>query len=162
MSGKNNTARRVATNTVIADVKALVTPSLSYNAGDFLIMDTSSHVLAAPAAESEGATFLGVSPVTIVNGKIPSGYTTDTDDSLGISSLPGPTFGDEYLCTPKDGDSFTPGCAVYLDPATATNGVQVAGSKIVGVYTGPAVTGDGKTQIVCKLGARYPDDTLSL
>jgi len=165
MAGSNNKTRKVSTNTVIADVQALLTPSTNYNEGDFIII--SSNVLATPASETDGATLLGVAPTTVVNGKPASAIVTDVDASQGIPATPGPEFGDEFLCTAKSGDAFTPGCAIYLAPGTTSpagskNGVSVSGTKIIGVYTGPSFTATGVEQIVCKIGSRYPGDTLKL
>jgi hypothetical protein len=129
-----------------------------------LIINPTSGLIAAPVAESDGANFAGVAPVACINGRPPSAYRTDVDASLGIPATPGPTFGDEYLCTAKTGITFVPGQAVYLDPGTATNGVTNTGTNKVGVYTGNLGTfvGDGVSQLICKLGARYPDNTLHL
>jgi hypothetical protein len=106
-----------------------------------------------------------VAPVTIVSGKFPSGYNTSVDGSVQAGSIPGPEYGDEYRMLLKSGDVLHAGDPVYLFPTTLGNrGVQAAGTKIIGVYTGAegaTVTGvSGGLQVTCKILSRYPGDTL--
>lgn len=158
----NTVARRVARNTVFADIQSLVGASTSFNQGDLLVMDTTLHIVAKPAVQSDGQNFLGIAPVTVVNGKLPSVYTTATDASVGTPALPGPEFGDEVFVFLKSGDSLNPGDVVYLYPAGGAQYVQSVGNKSIGVYIGPAITAGASTQIIIKCGARYPGDTLKL
>lgn len=157
----NKVARRVARNTIIADIIAFIGASSTWNQGDLLIFNTSLNIVAKAAVQSDGANFLGVSPISIVNGKMPSSYTSDTDASQNPASMPGPEFGDEYFVTLKAGDSVVPGSALYLAPLTGAQVVSVTGNKQVGVYIGPAlVAAAGGTTIVAKLFATFPDGTL--
>lgn len=161
-TGKNTTARKIATNFVVADIKPLVTSSVSFNQGDFLIMDTTDHIVAAPASETDGANLLGVASVDIVDGVLRSAISTDVDASLASPSIPGPSYGDEFLVVLKNSVTAHPGDALYLDPATGTRGVTTTGTKKIGVWTGAQFTGDGTTEKPAKIGARYPDDALKL
>ncbi len=157
----NKVARRVARNTIIADIKDFIGASSSWNQGDLLILDTTLNVVAKAAVQSDGANFLGISPVSIVNGKLPSIYSTDVDAALGYGSIPGPEFGDEYFVTLKAGDAVVPGSKLYLAPLTGANVVSVTGNKQVGTYIGPALVAvTGGTVIVAKLYAAAPDGTL--
>lgn len=164
MAGVNPIARKVATNAVISNIVNAVTPSLSFNEGDLLIWDSSNHVVAKAVAESEGITFIGVAVVTIVNGLLPASYVTSVDASLATPAISGPQFGDEYHVILTAGQTITTGSPVYLDPVTGTRNVQSSGTKIVGIYTGAqgasVTAATGGTVIYCKLGARYPGDTL--
>lgn len=164
MAGINTVKRKVATNSIIADIQNMLISTSSFNEGDFLMVDTTNHVIKKLVGETDGVTFAGVALVTIVNGVFPSGYVTSTDASLKTPSVPGPNFGDEYGCLLKSGDTLSAGDAVYADPASATRGVQAAGTKIIGIYTGAegaSVTGvTGGLEITCKIGSRYPGDTL--
>jgi len=164
MAGVNATVRKVATNTVVADIQNLLASSISFNQGDLLFMDTTNHVVAKLVGETDGVTFLGIAAVTVVSGKLPASYVTDVDASVKTPAVPGPTFGDEFEVLLKSGDTVHGGDAVYADPASSSRGVQAAGTKIIGVYTGAqgaSVTGaSGGTAIWCKLGARYPGDSL--
>lgn len=160
MGSLNATARKVVTNTFCADIKPLVNSSLSFNEGDFLFLNSSTHLLAKPAGETDGANFVGVAACTIVNGKPVSSISTDVDSSIGIPSIPGPTYGDEYIVTLKSGAVFHPGDTVYIDPATATNGVTTTGSNPVGVFVGKQVTGTGTNTGIAKLGCQAPNNVL--
>ena len=157
----NKIARRVARNTIIADVQSFIGASTSWNQGDLLILNTTTNTVARAAVQSDGANFLGMAPVTIVNGKLPEIYTTDVDSALGYGSIPGPEFGDEYFVTLKAGDAVVPGTALYLAPLTGYNVVSITGNKQVGIYIGPAMTAaTGGSTIVAKLFACSPDGTL--
>src|SRR4051812_3982271 len=112
----NKVARRVARNTIFADIKDMVGASSTWNQGDLLILDTTNNIVAKAAVQSDGANFLGISPVTVSAGKLPSAYLTDSDAALGIASLPGPEFGDEYFVVLKAGDAVVPGSKLYLAP----------------------------------------------
>ena len=164
MSGVNATKRKVATNYVVADIQNLLAASVSFNQGDLLFMDTTNHIVNKLVGETDGLTFLGIASATVVSGLLPASYVTDVDASLKTPSIPGPTFGDEYEVLLKSGDTVHAGDAVYADPVSSSRGVQASGTKIIGVYTGAqgaSVTGaTGGTAIWCKLGARYPGDTL--
>ncbi len=157
----NKIARRVARNTIIADIVNFIGASSTWNQGDLLILDTTNNIVAKAAVQSDGANFLGISPVTLVNGKFPSSYSTDVDASVGFCSVPGPEFGDEYYVTLKAGDAVVPGSKLYLAPLTGANVVSITGNKQVGTYIGPAMTAvTGGSTIVAKLYAAAPDATL--
>lgn len=157
----NKVSRRVARNTIISDIRDFIGASSTWNQGDLLILDTTLNIVAKAAVQSDGQNFLGISPVTISGGKIPSAYTTDSDAALGIASIPGPEFGDEYFVTLKAGDAVVPGSKLYLAPLTGAATVSTTGNKQVGTYIGPAITAaTGGTTIVAKLYAAAPDGTL--
>lgn len=159
----NKVARRVARNTVFADIQALVGASTSFVQGDLLVMNTTTHTVVKAAVQSDGATFLGAAPVTVVNGKLPAIYTTDVDAAVGTPSIPGPEFGDEIFVTLKASDSLNPGDLVYLAPLVGPQVVQAVGNKAIGIYGGPAITAaSGGTQIIIKCGCRFPEDVLRL
>lgn len=161
MAGKNTTARKVATNMVIADIKNLIQSTTSFNEGDFLILDQTNHRVTKPVGETDGANLMGVASVTVVNGKMASAISTDVDSSVATPSIPGPTFGDEYNVTLKSGDTAHPGDDLYLDPGTGTNGVTVtAGTKKIGCWADAQLTGDGTKTGLAKIGARATGDTL--
>lgn len=160
MAGINAVAREVNTNAVFVDIHGLVDATVSFAQGDLLIFNSGSGLVALPAAESEGASFLGVAPVTVVAGKLPAAYLSDV--TPGTPAIPGPQFGDDYKVILKAGDTMAVGALVYLDPINGTRHVQASGTKAVGVYVGTkSVTGaTGGSEIVCKLGTRFPSDAL--
>ena len=165
MAGVNATKRKVATNFVVADITNLLATSISFNEGDLLFLDSTNHIVTKLVGETDGIAFIGIASVTVVNGLLPASYVTDVDASLKTPAIAGPTFGDEYEVILKAGDTVHAGDVVYADPVSSSRGVQASGTKIIGVYTGAqgaSVTGATTTgsAIWCKLGARYPGDTL--
>ncbi len=162
--GQNPTFRRVNRNSLIEDITAAVGASTTFNAGDFLTFNLTTKTFGAMTAESDSVTFAGVAVQSIVNGKPVSAYTTDTDASLGFSAVKGPEFGDEVFALLKAGDAVVPGSPLYYNTgATPKNGVTVtAGTKIIGYYFGPALTGAPTTGTVIpiKLGCRFVDSGL--
>ncbi len=162
--GTNPTFRRVGRNSLIEDITAAVGASTTFNAGDFLTFNLTTKNFGALVGESDSVTFAGVAVQSIVNGKPVSAYTTDTDAALGQSSVKGPEFGDEVFATLKAGDAVVPGSPLYYNTgATPKNGVTVtAGTKIIGYYFGPALTGAPSTGTIIpiKLGCRFVDSGL--
>ena len=141
MAGVNNITRMVAPKSIFESAINVISSSVSFNQGDLLVFDDTNNVLKKPAAETEGATFLGVARVTIVNGKLASPYNTDVVASQSISDIPGPQYGVVAKLVLKTGDSIAPGDKVYLDPATGTTGVTVtAGTKPIGIYQGKTLS----------------------
>jgi hypothetical protein len=163
MSGKNTITRNVAQKSIFESAKSVIGATTSFDQGDHLFFDTVNHVLAKPAAEADGVTYLGIARVTVALGKLASPYAglTDVDASVAISDVPGPLYGVIAKCVLKTGDSLNPGDGVYLDPATGTRGVQAAGTKIIGIYQGKAIAAAAAgTEIEVLIGARYIGDVL--
>ena len=158
---KNTLARRIAPKTLLPDIQNVVDSTLSYGEGDLLVFDTTTHKLKLPSAETDGATFVGVSPIQVQLGKPPKVYVTDVDASAAIPAQMGPEYGNAYRLILKAGDAIVPGASVYLDPASGTQNVSVTGTKAIGVYYGKALTAaTGGTVIEVVIGARFPNDTL--
>jgi hypothetical protein len=127
---------------LLVDIKPFLSSAISFKQGDHLYLDTTNHLVKPITSESQSATSLGCAQVTVVNGLLPAAYHTDVDASLQTPSIPGPEFGAVYQGVLKTGDAVTPGCKLYADPATASNGVTVtAGTAPVGIYQGKALTG---------------------
>jgi hypothetical protein len=162
MSAKNLITRSVAPKSLFADATALHSAAVSYNQGDLLILDTSGHLIAKPAAEADGATFLGIAIESVSAGVLVTPYTLASSVAPGASVLAGPQYGVIAKLTLKTGQSISPGNVVYLDPASGTQNVQVTGTKSIGVYQGAAISGAAAgTQIEVLLGCRAPADTLT-
>jgi len=161
MLGVNSLARRVATKAVFPDIKALISSAISFNQGDLLWFDNAANLVKKVTAEADGATILGVAPVSIVSGKFPEVYNTDVDASVAITSTPGPEYGDVHFMVLKAGDAIVPGDLVYIDPANLGRGVSVTGTKAIGVYQGKALTAPtGGAEVEIMIGARFPADVL--
>lgn len=138
MSGVNKIVRSDAAYSVIPDATAYVDSSVSLNQGDLVVF--AAGLLALASSETEGANFLGIMPVTIASGKLASPYVgTAVDAAQAVSSIPGPTSDVVAKCVSKTGVAWTVGAAVYLDPATGSRGVTSSGTKLIGLYQGPAI-----------------------
>ena len=70
MKKKNFIVREVAPNSIFEDAQDVIGSSTSFEQGEHLVLDTSTHKLKNPAAETDSATYLGISRVSITNGKI--------------------------------------------------------------------------------------------
>lgn len=139
---------------------SVISAAVTFNQGDLLVFDTSAKLLKVPTSETDGSTFLGIAPVTVVSGKIKSPYVTDVDGSTAITDVPGPQYGVIGNMKLRQGDSFTPGCQVYLDPTYDVQTVAVTGTKPIGLYQGATVTAGSGTLGEVLIGCRYPNDTL--
>lgn len=155
-TSRNNIVREVAPKSVFESARWVLSSSVTYNQGDLLAFDTSSKILKV-AGTADAANLLGVARQKIVSGVAASPYQgTAVDASEGISDVAGPVYGVVASFTPKTGDSFTPGCFVYMtaDPQTVTV-TDPGSSDHIGVYQGPTVTGAAGLLIDVLVGARY-------
>lgn len=162
MAGKNTITREVRPASIFESAVNVISSAVSFDQGDLLIL--SSNLLAKPAAESDGSTFLGVARVSITSGVVVSPYRNDVSASQAVADIPGPWYGVVAKCQLKASASLSPGGLVYLDPATGTRGVAASGTKAIGVYQGPSVTGGPSTnltEVEVLIGHRYPGDTLA-
>lgn len=161
--GQNTIVRSVNPTSVFESAKSVIDATVDIEQGDLVVFDGTANLLKKAAAEAEGATFLGVMQVSIVDGKLKSPYSTDTLAAQSISDIPGPVCGVVAKCVAKTADAFAPGDLVYLDPATGTRGVTTTGTKAIGVYQGPAIASAAAGQEVeIMLGHRFPGDVLVL
>lgn len=161
MGGKNTIVRSVAPKSIFESALNVINNVVDIDQGDLVVFDDTNNVLKIPAAETEGNTFLGVMPVTIVDGKIASPYNTDVVASQGLHDIPGPQYGVVALCVLKTGITINPGDPIFLDPATGKRGVTNTGTKQIGIYQGKAVIGSAAgLEIPVLIGSRHPGDTL--
>jgi len=163
MSGLNTLRRKIATKSAFESAKAVIASDVSFDQGDLLYFNTSTDKISRLSSEGDAATFLGIAPVTISNGKIPSPYSTPVDASRAIADIPGPQYGDIHACLLKPGDTLAAGDNVYASPSDGNRYVSVSGTKAIGIYQGGAVTGassDTPTTVEILIGCRYPNDTL--
>ncbi len=160
---KNRITREVAKKSVFEDLNAGagMSSAVNYNQGDLLYRDASSGLVSTLSAETDAATFLGIAEQTVVSG-VPQGPYQGLASSAhtAIGATKGPAYGVIAKLIAKSGDAFAWGVNVYADPASGDCNVQVAGTKPIGVYQGPNITGDGVKEIEVLLGARYPNDVL--
>ncbi len=151
-TGSQPIFRRVNRNSLYEDITAAIGGSTTFNAGDFLTFNLTTQTFGQLGAESDSRNFAGVAVQSLASGKPASAYTTDVDASAGYPSAKAPEFGDEVFATLKAGDSVTPGQLLYFNAGTFSgikNGVTVtAGTKPIGQYFGPALTGAPSTGTV--------------
>lgn len=160
MAGQNRITRTIKRGAIFEDAKNVVSAAVSYVQGDLCYFDTSNKLVKKITADADCATFLGISDITVVSGKLPQAYTTNVDASVAISSLPGPIFGVVAEMKLKTGDAFTPGCLVYGTAVDAQT-ISSAGTKAIGVYQGITVASAASGDVgEVELGHRYPGDTL--
>lgn len=161
--GKNTVRRVIATKAIISDIRGKLASTAEIAQGDLVVWDDTNNRVILPAAEAEGATFLGVMAISVQDGVPVGPYTglTDVDAAVAQGAIQGPQFGDVHAVILKTGDTVAPGDLVYLDPATGSRGVAATGTKAIGVYQGAgSVTGDGVKEIEVLIGARFPGDAL--
>ena len=141
-----------------------MTSTSTWNQGDELCYDTSTHKIRKVAATSDGATVLGLAVQAIVNGVVVGPYTgLATSASSALSAIQGPAYGVTALRTLKTGDAFVPGGKVYLADGGDTQTVSSTDpgdGNYIGLFDGPAVSSAAAGQQgTCKIGCRYPAAT---
>ena len=118
----------------------------TFNQGDFMCYDSTVPGIRAVTSTADAANILGISPVSVVGGKLSGPYDglTATNAAQAAQDFRGPIFGFEAGPKLKQGDAFTFGCKVYLvdggDTQTVTITDTLGAGNFVGYYTGPAIT----------------------
>lgn len=157
MAAKNRIVRSDRMFAILEDIVNFL-GTQSFDEGDLLVFDdTNNLVVKTTGGIGEGALFLGISPVTVVSGKLKSPYTgTAVDASEKASGVPGPRAGVTAKLKLKSGATFNPGDPVYLDAAGDTQTVQAAANgDSIGIYIGKTVTAGATSEGDIKLGARF-------
>jgi hypothetical protein len=126
---------------VFSSLLPVLSTSVSFNQGDLLYFNTSTHVV-APAATGNAANCLGVAINTIVNGVPKSPYTTAVDASEGFSDLGGPLYGVVASLILDTGSTVNPGTLLYYSTVGAQNvtPTQPGSDPAIGIWVGPAVS----------------------
>lgn len=152
----NNIVRSVAPKSKFESALPVLSTAVTYNQGDLIAFDTTNKVL-IPAATGNMANLLGVARQTVVAGVVKSPYIgTAVDASTGFSDVAGPVYGVVAFFKTTVGDSFTPGCAVYMGADVQTVTVTDPGSNdSVGIYQGRAFTGAAGVTADVLVGSRY-------
>jgi hypothetical protein len=118
----------------------------TFNQGDLMCYDSSVPGIRAVTSTADGANILGISPVSVVAGKLAGPYDglTATNAAQAAQDFRGPISGFEASMKLNSGDAFTFGCKVYLvdggDTQTVTITDTLTSGYFVGYYTGPAFT----------------------
>lgn len=161
---KNRIVRTIALNAVFEDATPVSNANTNFNQGDLLCFDVATLLIRPVASESvDSANFLGIAEVTVQNGSPVGPYQGLATTSRQIPGhFPGPVYGVNASLTLKSGDALNPGALVYLDPTDGPQFVSASGTNAIGVNAGAGITGNGVLNVVVRLGARYPGNTLKL
>lgn len=146
---------------VFAEIGNKLAASTSFSHSDLLIFDDALNQIRKPTTEAECATFLGVAVCDVLNGKLRPVYQgTDVDAAVAPSGVPGPVYGVEVKCVVKTGDTIAVGDLVFADPATGSLAIQAAGTKAIGVAQQGITGAAAGSEIIVKIGHRFPGDVL--
>ena len=133
---KNRIFRSDSKKAVLEDLFLFLDATVNINAGDLCVFDdTNKLVVPTTGDPGDGALFLGISPVTIVNGNLKSPYQgTAVDASEKNTGSVGPFYGVTAKLILETGDNFVKGGLVYLS-ATDPQNVQVtANGTAIGIF----------------------------
>lgn len=163
---KNFIKKSVAPKSLFDDCSKGVDSTISFNQGDFIVLDTSAHLLKAVASGDLGTKFVGMSRVSISSGKPLSPIQgTDVDASQGTPALAGPVYGVTVSALLKSGDTLHFGDPVYLDGASGTRNItatQAMGAVAIGSYQGPTITASGATEVEVLIGQTLTSGTVAM
>ena len=150
---KNRIVQSVSPKSIFPEVSNLVDATISYNQGDLLFLDEAAHLVKPVVGDASGEFILGIAPQTVVLGKPRSAYQgTAVDAAQAFEALSGPVYGVVATMKLKVGDSFVPGGDIFCSAVDAQT-VSSAGTKLIGVYQGAAVTAVSGSQGPVLLGA---------
>jgi hypothetical protein len=113
--------------------------------GDLIALDTTNHIINRVAADTDGATILGVAPASVTAGVLVGPYPTGmgTIANQKAQAVQGPLYGGVFGLKVNAGDALVPGCKLYLKDGADSQTVSVTDSattgNYVGIYMGPAV-----------------------
>lgn len=145
----NFIVRSIAPQAIFEDILDLLDVADSFEQGDHLALVGGK--VQNLTAVGDTATYLGISRVTVVNGKIKQPYTTDVDASQALVGVAGPQWGVEALFEAKAADAFNPGDLVSVDGANLTRGVTItiaSASAGIGFYNGIAIGSAAAGQLI--------------
>ncbi len=145
----NFIVREIAPQAIFESILDLLDVADSFDQGDHLALVGGN--VQRLTAIGDTATYLGISRVTVVNGKIKQPYVTPVDASQAINSVAGPQFGVEALFEAKGADAFNPGDLVSVDGANLNRGVSITiavGTAGIGFYNGPAIASATAGQLI--------------
>lgn len=163
-TAKNRIVRSDNMFAILEDIGNMLDATVDINEGDLCYFDDANNLVkATDGTAGHGALFLGISPVTIVDGKLQSPYQgTAVDASEKGSGIPGPRAGVTAKLKLKSGDTFNPGDVVYLSATDAQTVQSVANGDSIGIYLGKTVVAGASSEGLIKLGARFRVGALQL
>lgn len=157
---KNRTYREDSPKALFENGGNFCSTAISFNQGDLQCFDTGTQLIRSVTATADAATFVGVAQVAVVSGVLVGPYTGLTDVTPAPSQFVGPMYGITSNMILNTGDTFTPGCKVYLVDGQNCQTVGVSdpgGGNFIGLYDGPLVTAVAGQEGPIKIGCRYPN-----
>jgi hypothetical protein len=144
-----------------------VAGSSTWNQGDLVCFDTSSHSVRVVAATGDAVTIVGVADNNVISGKLVGPYTglTQVDAAQSSPGFVGPKYGVTARLKLHTGDAFVLGCKVYLSDGDDTQTVTSTApdANYIGIFVGSggsAVASAAADQLGdILIGARYPSAT---
>jgi hypothetical protein len=158
----NTIVRTISLNQIFPDIRTLVPATATWAQGDLLMFDPVNYVVNRLPSEASATTFLGIADQDMSAGNVVSPYSTSNNAAIAVPALNGPLFGVVAQLILQTGTTLHGGDPIYASPTTnAGQGCAATGTKIIGVYQGPAVTTSTAGQVIeVSIMARYPGDTL--
>ncbi len=158
----DNIVRSIAPKSMFEDGAAVNSAAVSFNQGDMICLDTSTHLLKRVAALTDAATFVGIARQAVTAGVLNGPY--DGLATAGaLSSFSGPVYGVVANMVLKTGDAFNAGSKIYLADGSDSQTVSSTDSgdhDFIGIYQGPTVASAAAGQVgPCLIGCRYPSAT---
>lgn len=153
MAAKNRVVFEIAKNAALDDIQNFLDATISFEQGDLLYFDdTANLVKKTTGANTDGATALGISRVTVVSGKLASPYQgTAVDASEKSGRIPGPVFGVVAKMVLTTGDAMAPGDPVYVSAVGPQQVQKTANGTAIGYYIGPTKTAAAGDEGECRL-----------
>jgi hypothetical protein len=150
---KNRILYEINKNAALDDIQDGVDSTISFNEGDLLYFDdTNNLVKPTTGGGTDGATFLGISRVTVVSGKLKSPYSgTAVDASEKAGRIPGPVCGVVAKMIGTTGDVMAYGDPVYVSATSPQHVQKTANGTLIGYFVGKPVTVAAGQEIECRL-----------
>lgn len=161
-AGIDRLYRKDAVKSLFESALAVTSTANTFYQGDLMCFDTGTKAIRAVAATSDGATFIGVSPVSVISGVLLGPYNgLATSAAAAPQDYQGPMYGAGFLMKLHVGDAFTLGQKVYLsngDDCQTVSSTDPGDHNYVGIFVGPSAIASAVAgqQAVIKIGNRYP------
>lgn len=162
---QNNIVKDIRMFSMIDASSPVMGATSDINQGDLCYYNSVTKAIEPITADAHVEFLLGVSRVTVVDGKYKSPYIgTAVDASQAKSAVPGPVAGVVAFFTMKTGDTFLPLCKVYYggDSQTVSSVDAEADGLYLGIYQGKETTAVAGQKGEFLVGARYGLGTLQI
>lgn len=143
-----------------------VVGTASWNQGDLICIDSSTHLLRAVSGQTDAVSICGIADNTIVSGKLSGPYDglAGNNAAAGGPQFAGPKYGVVASMKLLSGDAFVHGQPVYLTTAGDAQTVTITAPSTndpIGIYQGPSLTAGSASVGPVLIGSRYPNVAVS-